>query len=92
MILIAIQFVINMPISIGVTIPFGVQDNGHERFVMSGDNGGVVEPVDAKKSSADWGDIGAHHIMGIHMPLLANRVPIKGDSCGVAGSKLKFVG
>jgi hypothetical protein len=72
--------VINVPISVGVTIPFGVQDNGHERFIMSGNNGGVVNPIYAKKSSTDRGDIGAHHIMGIYMPLLANRIPIKGDS------------
>jgi hypothetical protein len=30
--------------------------------------------------------------MGIYMPLLANRIPIKGDSWGIAGSELKFIG
>jgi hypothetical protein len=76
----AIQFVINVPISVGVTIPFGVQDNGHKRFIVSSDYGGVVHPIYAKKSSTDRGEIGAHHIMGIYMPLLANGISIKGNS------------
>jgi hypothetical protein len=71
---------IYVPISVGVTISFGVQDDGHERFVMSGDNGGVIKPVHPEKSSTDRGDIGVHHIMGIHVPLLANRIPIESNS------------